>query len=280
MGVVHFSGVPPIVGTPFLFAIRWEGGAWYILQIKIECAIKFEMEEYKLKKTIKGYLLGFLSASLLVTGIGYAANTTTLYDVLVEGVKIVVDGQKINPTDANGNTVEPIIYNGTTYLPVRAVANAIGKAVYWDGPNYTVYLGNMDGKLEYPTVSLENMLSIDNSVCITHQLTDNYGHRYNSAIVNEGRGHVDLEYLLNMKYSKFKGTVYVPEGETSDEISSITIIADDKTIYTSPEISKTSRPFDIDVNVTGYNDVKIQFNTYRGSSSDLRVCIADAGFYQ
>ena len=82
-----------------------------------------------MKKTIKGYVLGFITATLLITGIGYAANTTTLYDVITNGVKIVIDGQKLNPTDANGNTVEPIIYNGTTYLPVRAVANAFGKAV-------------------------------------------------------------------------------------------------------------------------------------------------------
>ena len=131
-----------------------------------------------MKKTLKGYVMGFLSASLLVTGIGYAANTTTLYDVLVEGVKIVVDGQKINPTDANGNSVEPIIYNGTTYLPVRAVANALGKAVYWDGPNYTVYLGDMGGKLEYPTTMLKDMTSISTALVQSNNLTDNYDNKY------------------------------------------------------------------------------------------------------
>ena len=151
-----------------------------------------------MKKTIKGYVLGFITASLLVTGIGYAANTTTLYDVIANGVKIVIDGQKLNPTDANGNTVEPIIYNGTTYLPVRAVANAFGKAVYWDGPNYTVYLGNKDGELEYPTVEIEDMVSINESVYQTDRLTDNYGHRYGRAITNYA-GRCKLEYLLNMQ---------------------------------------------------------------------------------
>ena len=37
--------------------------------------------------------------------------------------------------------VEPFIYNGTTYLPVRAVGDAIGKQVTWDGGSKTVYLG-------------------------------------------------------------------------------------------------------------------------------------------
>lgn len=32
-----------------------------------------------------------------------------------------VIGVKIEPKDATGETVEPFIYNGTTYLPVRAI---------------------------------------------------------------------------------------------------------------------------------------------------------------
>ena len=230
-----------------------------------------------MKKTLKGYLLGFLSAAVLISGVTYAANTTTLYDVVVNGIKIVIDGQKINPTDANGNTVEPIIYNGTTYLPVRAVANAFGKAVYWDGPNYTVYLGNMDGKLEYPTVELEDMISIGDDVCQTDRLTDNYGNRYERAIENGGYGYT-AEYLLNMKYSRFRGTLYVPEGESDNKQSYLKIEADGRTIYTSPAMTKTSSPVDIDIDITGYNDIKIIFN--KKDWNDLWVCLGNAGFYQ
>lgn len=229
-----------------------------------------------MKKMLKGYVLGFLSAALIVSSIGYAANTTTLYNVLLEGVKIVVDGQKINPTDANGNTVEPIIYNGTTYLPVRAVANAIGKAVYWDGPNYTVYLGSMDGKLEYPTTPLENMQSISNKISTGQgNLTDNYGNRYDSFADDSSNGKCKLEYLLNMKYSRFKGTLYVPQGETRNGKGYIRIIADGNIIYTSPEMEKTSRPVKIDVNITGYNDVIVQYEV-----SNMTLCLGNAGFYQ
>ena len=132
-----------------------------------------------MKKTLKGYLLGFTSASLLVGCITtFAANTTTLYDVIANGIKIVIDGKDVNPTDANGNKVEPIIYNGTTYLPVRAVANAFGKAVYWDGPNYTVYLGQapVPGGLPYPTAYLKDLTSISNNVSTDFgSITDNYG---------------------------------------------------------------------------------------------------------
>ena len=59
-----------------------------------------------------------------------------------DNIKLVIDGATITPKDANGSTVEPFIYNGTTYLPVRAVGNALGKQVSWDGKTKTVYLGD------------------------------------------------------------------------------------------------------------------------------------------
>ncbi|MBQ8004675.1 MAG: NPCBM/NEW2 domain-containing protein [Oscillospiraceae bacterium] len=234
-----------------------------------------------MKKRLQGLVAGVMIGVILTSGVAIAANTTTLYNVLTHGVKIVIDGEKLTPTDVNGNIVEPIIYNGTTYLPVRAVATAIGKAVYWDGPNYTVYLGDMNGRLQYPTVELEDMVSINQKERTTDKLTDNYENRYSRAIYNEYYNSMKLEYLLNMKYSRFKATLYIPEGEVSDETCYLQIIADGQTIYTSPEMTRSSAPVEIDVNVTGYNDVKIEFsNGRRYTTSDLMVCLGNAGFYQ
>ncbi len=229
----------------------------------------------KWKELIAGIMIG----AIITGGFGLAANAATLYDVIDHGIRIVVDGKKLNPTDANGNAVEPIIYNGTTYLPVRAVANALGKAVYWDGPEYTVYLGNMNGKLEYPTVELEKMTSIGTSPSKAgnNRLTDNYGNRYSRAIWCS-TGDKQYEYLLNMKYSRLKGVFYVPEGETSSHSICLKVIADGKTIYTSPEITKSSAPVQFDVNVRGYNDVVIDVS-YSGFYG-IEACIAEAGFYQ
>lgn len=44
---------------------------------------------------------------------------------------VVVDGVKQTFRDVNGNVVEPVLYNGTTYLPVRAIGEMMGKTVYW-----------------------------------------------------------------------------------------------------------------------------------------------------
>ncbi|MFR3786265.1 MAG: stalk domain-containing protein [Agathobaculum desmolans] len=82
----------------------------------------------------------------LTSGTAFAANTVyRTITVQYSDIKLVVDGVKVTPKDADGITVEPFIYNGTTYLPVRAVGNAIGKQVTWDGKSKTVYLGEAPG---------------------------------------------------------------------------------------------------------------------------------------
>lgn len=239
-----------------------------------------------MKQRLQGLIAGTLIGATITGGAVFAANSTTLYDVVMNGIKIVVDGKELNPTDAQGNRVEPMIYNGTTYLPVRAVANAMGKAVYWDGPNYTVYLGQapIPGELPYPTIELENMTSINDEAnkAGTDWLTDNYGNRYNNAICNRYipfsyRSFINLEYLLNMKYNKFKGTLYVPNETKSDESGYLKIIADGKTIYTSPEMTKISLPVNIDVNIKGCNDLKIEFSEH---DEYFPLCLGNAGFYQ
>lgn len=47
-------------------------------------------------------------------------------------VKILVNGTEFQPKDANGNDVMTFIYNGTTYAPLRALAEAYGLEVGYD----------------------------------------------------------------------------------------------------------------------------------------------------
>lgn len=58
---------------------------------------------------------------------------------------IVIDGALLSATDVNGNTVEPFIENGTTYVPVRAVASAFDAEITWEQSTLTVYIGAKGG---------------------------------------------------------------------------------------------------------------------------------------
>ena len=53
---------------------------------------------------------------------------------------IVIDGTERTFTNANGTKVDPATYNGSIYLPLRAIGEIMGKSVGWDGSTQTVRL--------------------------------------------------------------------------------------------------------------------------------------------
>ena len=58
-------------------------------------------------------------------------------------ISVVIDGTKIEPVDVNGNPTDPFAIDGTTYLPVRAVAEALNFDVSWDDATRTVVIGEV-----------------------------------------------------------------------------------------------------------------------------------------
>lgn len=101
------------------------------------------------KKLVRRVCTIVLGAALLC-GTAVAASTVTSKTITAQymGIQIVVDGVAVTPKDANGNVVEPFVSEGTTYLPVRAVGEALDKEVTWDGDTRTVYIGQVPGAEE------------------------------------------------------------------------------------------------------------------------------------
>ena len=60
---------------------------------------------------------------------------------------VVVDGVERTFTDINGSRVYPILYNGSTYLPLRAIGNLMGKSVSWNGSTCTATLSGGEDQL-------------------------------------------------------------------------------------------------------------------------------------
>lgn len=222
-------------------------------------------------KKIRSFIIGMVVGVITAGAIGALAYTDYI-EAVYNNIKIIVDGKEIHTNS------EPFISNGTTYLPVRAVSEALGKEVYWDGPNYTVYIGKMNGRLDYPSLLLSDADNIGHgfSNVSNSNLTDNYGNTYSEALSAGWFGNTyTFETLLNMKYKKFKATLYVPKGVNSNSTKKIIIKTDGKIVYTSPEITKTSRPIEVDIDITGCNEFIIE------ATGDYNLgCIGDGGFYQ
>lgn len=58
------------------------------------------------------------------------------------GVAILIDGAARTFYDAAGKEVHAVFYNGTHYLPVRAIGELMGKNVNWDGDTRTITLSS------------------------------------------------------------------------------------------------------------------------------------------
>lgn len=87
-----------------------------------------------MKKRIPAIILMF--ALFLTTS--YAANTYRKTITVTSGVNVEFNNEAIDMTDANGKAVEVFIYNGTTYVPIRAVSNAFGADIDYDRNTQTI----------------------------------------------------------------------------------------------------------------------------------------------
>lgn len=93
-----------------------------------------------MKKRLEGLIPGMLIGAMLTGGVVFATTGTKTIEVIYNNIKIYKDKVLCELKDANGTTVEPFIYNGTTYMPVRGTANLAGMDVTWDGATQSVYL--------------------------------------------------------------------------------------------------------------------------------------------
>ena len=81
-------------------------------------------------------LCAALTVGVLTMGAGAAGTNVTAQ--LSPDITVVVDGAARTFYNAGGEEVHPIAYNGTTYLPIRAIGELMDKNVNWDQSSLTV----------------------------------------------------------------------------------------------------------------------------------------------
>ena len=82
----------------------------------------------------------FVAATTMMAMFVTSAAAATAYQKSITanyGISLEINGNKANLTDVNGKTVEPFTYNGTTYVPIRAVAENMGSYVGYDASTKT-----------------------------------------------------------------------------------------------------------------------------------------------
>lgn len=129
---------------------------------------------------LRDMIFGAVIASMVLCSgtMAFAKVANMSIPVSFNNIKIVVDGQQISTSK------EPFTYEGATYLPVRAVAEAVGKDVSWDGATKTVYIGSKEVEQQQPitptsTYSRSNPAPIGKTQTVTY---NNYLNKYTAEV--------------------------------------------------------------------------------------------------
>ena len=243
-----------------------------------------------MKKSIRIYVTGFISAIVLLSlgGAVYAAARTQSITVTYNNIRLVVNGEAVTPRDAQGNEVEPFLYNGTTFLPVRALADALGQTVRWDGETATVYVGEATVApppapvvVETPTappapviveptevllfnqqhVSVGNaggLLVRGNEISNTIQLWGD--HSDGAALGGEGWAWVTSNYIayaLNGTANRFMATLNPPGTRGRAELT-YRIYGDGRLLYETHAMTTNVLPLDVDIDITDVDILRIE----------------------
>lgn len=223
----------------------------------------------KKSRNTRSFLCGMLAATLLsgLVGTAMAANLVNK-ELYYNDIKVRLNGKTLNPTDANGNKVEPFVIDGTTYLPIRAVGEALGLNVSWDGATSTVILGN-DPEFKQPAAWLGEMTTFegDASESVAEKVglfagTANDGSQYERVYTPS----TEVSYLLKGQYKEFTGTFFLAEaykngnhGSDSYSVAQIQVYVDDVLVFTSKKMMPGELPEEFSIDVTNGYKLEIKY---------------------
>lgn len=211
-----------------------------------------------MRKNFKGFLIGMLTTILLFTTVEVMAAgvITQKISVVYNNIKISVNGKEaLLGKDSTGKNIEPFIYNGTTYIPVRAVSEALGERVKWDGITQTVYVGEIPGDVNY----LTEFSGAYKHEGVKYGLNDTKYLTMGGIKYETGYSLGNANYFLVNLNSQFKsitfdvGTVNISSHGGMKEF----YVYLDGELYNTYEIFADKLPITLTVPLTGVNSLKV-----------------------
>ncbi len=234
------------------------------------------MRTFNFKSFTAGLVCGGMIMGLFVPSL--AAQTVKKLEAYYKDIKLEINGTTVVPKDANGTVVDPFIVDGTTYLPARALAEALGCEVSWVTQTNTVvvksettagqsiFLNDLAQSTSVPASAFRNWSSSTDY--------DAAGQQYNRSLVATVEGSVPagtitqyVQYDLGRKYTSLTGRITPMKGLAAigGSTHQINFYGDGELLYSSPVFSSSlagaSDAYNVDVSSVGV--LKIEMVTVR-----------------
>lgn len=222
-------------------------------------------------KLWKALITCLLVVALLSVSVWAVTDTVKNLEAHYTGISLVVNGVQVTPKDANGKVVDPFIVDGTTYLPVRAVASALGEDVSWEGSTRTVYIGEIPGQetnwmKKLPPYHLENKNSValDGSDASQYFTVSGVKHPIGIfAYINSQHngGNSNIIWNTNSLYQNMKFTIGHSETAIDNDNYSVDIAVKiylGGVFYDSVELSWSDPPTTVSVDLDYCDNVRLE----------------------
>jgi len=175
---------------------------------------------------------------------------------LAYNTSVKLDGETQLLYDGNGKQVYPINYQGTTYLPIRAISSLLGLDVNWDGATKTVLLGNPGKALNF----IEDLKPYTyNDIGIHTTANPNPKEIAGKTYTTYIRGGINstASYDLGGKYEELSFSLYTSSTLKGDKL--VLFYGDNNELIYTAKVVSGDLPKVHTVNVSGTAQLTIKF---------------------
>lgn len=216
----------------------------------------------------------------LLVGFAVGANASNGLEKITanlnHNLKFKIDGKAWKPTKDDGTAIAPITYQGTTYLPARAVADALNVAVNYDGDTSTVLLGEV---LEGTSV-IEAAVETSGGITRTKDAnkTTIGGVKYKEVFYAEDVSSYVGEYMIFYPKKKYQ-TLYLQMASVQQDLHILVYEGDGEVQILDTSVEKGTDMSTIEIDVGGLETFYVELRTYpEAEFSDVVIPITS--YYQ
>lgn len=113
------------------------------------------------------YLKSIMITSVILASVSMTAyaTTETIKNIQAQtrpDLTIYIDGVETTFKNTNGENIVPISYEDTTYLPLRAIGELMGKDVGWNGDTKSITLNSKNSTATTTTTTITTATTVPN----------------------------------------------------------------------------------------------------------------------